>query len=80
MMMPRSWNFPHEFPNVLVRFKPVYVLAGIPGSAIFLVGIDATEHEDRFSVRKEQRIVEEVTGIVGGYHAVADFLWAAINQ
>lgn len=79
MMVSRSWNFPHEFPNILVRFKPVYVLAGVPGQAIFLVRIDPAEHENRLSVRKEQRVVEKVTVFVRSYYTVAYPLWTANN-
>ena len=79
MMMSRPWNFIHEFPNILVGFEPVYVFAGVTGTTVFLVRIESAEHEDRFSVRKEQRVVEKVVVFVGGYHAIADPL-RAVNS
>ena len=75
-MMSRPWNFAHKFPNILLGFEPVYVFAGVPGTTVFLVRIDSTEHEDRFSVRKEQRVVEKIAIFVGGYYAIADPLRA----
>lgn len=70
-------DFSHKFPNVLVRLKPVHVLARVPGTTVFLVRIHSTEYQDRLSIGEEQRVVKEVAVSVGIQHTAADPLWSA---
>lgn len=71
-MVSRLRYHTHEFPSVLVRFKSVYVLARVPGTTVLFVRIDSTEHQDRFSIREKERVVEIIAVRIRTQHAAAD--------